>query len=94
MFPARSEPNLDLTRKPHLLSAYQLLSLCAVAFPSNLQVRMMKELIERAVEHVAHNASQEGSVDLPAEDFPPLPVLGAAPVVSSSWWPSFWRVGG
>ena len=52
---------------------------------------MMKELIERAVRHVARNATHKASVAPPVQQPPPLPDLGAAPV-ASSWWPSFWRV--
>ncbi|CAM9524405.1 unnamed protein product [Scytosiphon promiscuus] len=58
---------------------------------SNLQVRMMKELIERAVEHVARNARENAPADTPVREPPSPSVPGGAAPVTSSWWPSFWR---
>ncbi|CAM9091454.1 unnamed protein product [Hapterophycus canaliculatus] len=58
---------------------------------SNLQVRMMKELIERAVEHVARNARENIPVDTSMRESPPSPVSGSVAPAASSWWPTFWR---
>lgn len=65
-----------------------------LAFPSNLQVRMMKELIDRAVAHVALNARRNTRAESPIQGTLPSAVVEAEAPVASSWWPSFWRVSG
>ncbi|CAN0117440.1 unnamed protein product, partial [Ectocarpus sp. 12 AP-2014] len=58
---------------------------------SNLQVRMMKELIDRAVAHVALNARRNTHAESPIQGAPPSAVVEGEAQVASSWWPSFWR---
>lgn len=60
---------------------------------SNLQVLMMKDLIERAVHHVARNARRKNIA--PRGDSPesvPSPAGAAATRVAGSWWPAYFRV--
>ncbi|CAM9544192.1 unnamed protein product, partial [Ectocarpus fasciculatus] len=58
---------------------------------SNLQVRMMKELIDRAVAHVALNARRNTHAESPVQGAAPSSVVEGEAPVASSWWPSFWR---
>lgn len=85
---------LSMRVSPHLCAADVCVSGTSVrlAFRSNLQVRMMKELIKRAVEHVARNAREKIPVETSVRESPPPSVSGDVAPVASSWWPSFWRV--
>ncbi|CBN76641.1 conserved unknown protein [Ectocarpus siliculosus] len=58
---------------------------------SDLQVRMMKELIDRAVAHVALNARRNTHAESPIQGAPPSAAVEGEAPVASSWWPSFWR---
>lgn len=60
---------------------------------SNVQVRMVKELIDRAVHHVARNASRGTSSPGPVQEPLPRPAPQVAAPVARGWWSSYWRVG-
>ncbi|CAN0521094.1 unnamed protein product, partial [Ectocarpus sp. 12 AP-2014] len=51
----------------------------------------MKELIDRAVAHVALNARRNTHAESPIQGAPPSAVVEGEAQVASSWWPSFWR---